>query len=106
MNKPQDPEAAETVQTTSDPAVDLPRLVRCFCIPAPHPIQRGDVLAFAVDEEGKTLSSHVCSSPWWAEQDIMRESHHEYYRERYPDGFRLEWVGTPPDNWQDSPANA
>jgi hypothetical protein len=28
MDKPQDPEAAETVQTTSAPAVDLPRLVR------------------------------------------------------------------------------
>ena len=27
MNKPQDPEAAETVQTTSVPAVDLPQLV-------------------------------------------------------------------------------
>lgn len=27
MDKPQDPEAAETVQTTSAPAVDLPRLV-------------------------------------------------------------------------------
>jgi hypothetical protein len=30
MNKPQDPEAAETVQTTSVPAVDLPRLVRLY----------------------------------------------------------------------------
>lgn len=28
MNKPQDPEAADTAQTTSVPAVDLPRLVR------------------------------------------------------------------------------
>jgi len=28
MNEPQDPEAADTVQTTSVPAVDLPRLVR------------------------------------------------------------------------------
>jgi hypothetical protein len=28
MNKPQDPKAAETVQTTNVPAVDLPRLVR------------------------------------------------------------------------------
>ena len=27
MDKPQDPEAAETVQTTEAPAVDLPRLV-------------------------------------------------------------------------------
>jgi hypothetical protein len=27
MNKPQEPEAAKTVQTTSVPAVDLPRLV-------------------------------------------------------------------------------
>jgi hypothetical protein len=27
MNEPQDPEAAETVQTTNVPAVDLPRLV-------------------------------------------------------------------------------
>jgi hypothetical protein len=30
MDKSQDPEAAETVQTTSVPAVDLPRLVRWF----------------------------------------------------------------------------
>jgi hypothetical protein len=30
MNTLQDPEAAETVQTTSSPAVDLPRLVRLF----------------------------------------------------------------------------
>lgn len=28
MNKREDTEAAETAQTTSDPAVDLPRLVR------------------------------------------------------------------------------
>ena len=28
MNKPQDPEAAEPVQTTNVPAVDLPRIVR------------------------------------------------------------------------------
>lgn len=32
MNKTQDPEAAETAQTTSIPAVDLPRLVRDFCV--------------------------------------------------------------------------
>lgn len=30
MNEPKDPEAANTVQTTSVPAVDLPRLVRPF----------------------------------------------------------------------------
>ncbi len=30
MNKPQDPEAAETVQTANVPAVDLPRLVRPY----------------------------------------------------------------------------
>ena len=30
MDKPQDPEAAETVQTTSVPAGDLPRLARPF----------------------------------------------------------------------------
>jgi hypothetical protein len=33
MNKPQDPVAAEPVQTTSVPAVDLPRLVRLGCCP-------------------------------------------------------------------------
>ena len=33
MNKPQDPEAAETVQTTNVPAVDLPRLV--LLLPCP-----------------------------------------------------------------------
>jgi len=30
MNTPQDPEAAETAQTTDRPAVDLPRIVRPF----------------------------------------------------------------------------
>jgi hypothetical protein len=30
MDKKQDPEAAETVQTTNVPAVDLPRLVRLY----------------------------------------------------------------------------
>jgi hypothetical protein len=39
MDKPQDPEAAETVQTTSVPAVDLPGLVR---LPVGETIQRGD----------------------------------------------------------------
>lgn len=34
MNKKQNPEAAETVQTTSVPAVDLPRLVRLEDVPA------------------------------------------------------------------------
>ena len=33
MNKPQDPEAAKPVQTTSVPAVDLPRLVRLLPCP-------------------------------------------------------------------------
>lgn len=91
--------------TQNGQRVVQPRLVRCFYIPAPHPIQRGDVLAYACDEDGKTLSSHYCSSPWWAEQDIMGESHHADYRKRYPEGFRLEWIGSPPDDWQDSSAN-
>ena len=95
MNEPQNPESAETAKTTSVPAVDLPRLVLCFCVPAPHPIQRGDVLAYACNTEGKTLSSHYCSSEWWAQQDIMGESHHK----DYPEGFVLKWVGTPPANW-------
>ena len=30
MNKPQDPKAAQTVKTTSAPAVDVPRLVRKY----------------------------------------------------------------------------
>ena len=33
MSKSQDPEAAENVQTTEAPAVDLPRLVRLFPVP-------------------------------------------------------------------------
>jgi hypothetical protein len=35
MDKPQDPEAAETVETTSVPAVDLPRLVRLLAVAQP-----------------------------------------------------------------------
>jgi hypothetical protein len=35
MDKPQDPEAEETVQTKEVPAVDLPRLVRLLAVAQP-----------------------------------------------------------------------
>ncbi len=46
MDNPQDPEAAETVQTTNVPAVDLPRLVRL-----PSDVARCDGVGF--DDDGR-----------------------------------------------------
>tara|TARA_R110002050_G_scaffold243758_1_gene380247 strand:+ start:1578 stop:1964 length:387 start_codon:yes stop_codon:yes gene_type:complete len=77
-------------------------LVRCFCVPADPTsciYRRGDVIAYACDEEGVTLSQHYCSNEGFARSDIVGMGHEKEYAKRYPEGYRTEWVGTPPGNW-------
>lgn len=86
---------SDMTDTTS--GINRTPVIRCFCVPFQ---QSGDVIAYACDEDGKTLSSHFCSDEHWAAHDIMNESHRGVYSERYPDGYRMEWIGSPPDDWQ------
>ena len=58
MNKPQEPEAAETVETTEIPAVDLPRLVLRFRRMADS---RYDVAARRM-ENGRTSQALVATA--------------------------------------------
>ena len=84
---------------SEEPAADEKPTIRCFYVPALHGVQATDVVAYACDEEGVTLASHVCSSAEWAQVDIMHECHHESYHARYPNGYGLLWVERPPNNW-------
>ncbi len=80
----------------------LDRLVRCFCVAAgPSSMNRGcDQIGYAVDEEGHTLASHY-SSYGWSKHDMGLTStlKHEVYAQRYPEGFRVEWLDATPADW-------
>jgi hypothetical protein len=94
------PEAEAEMRAHCDALVPV---VRCFSVPAcpegPHFWGPDDVIAYACDEAGKTLSSHYCSSVDWARRDIVHETHQQNFRRRYPAGYVTEWVGEPPVNW-------
>lgn len=63
MNKKQNPEAAETVQATSVPAVDLPRLVRRDLVWHPGPAIGG----------GGTAQNEECTThpSWWYDGQLL-----------------------------------
>lgn len=54
----------------------------------------GDVLGYAMAEDGTVLATHLSSSPAFAQHDLGLTSdwQHESYRKHAPDGFELEWV--------------
>lgn len=81
-------------------------IIRCFCVPAPESCirRRDDVVAYACDEEGKTLASHYCSNESFARSDIVGMGKDELYARRYPEGYRTEWIGTPPPDWEYFPS--
>ena len=90
-------------------AVGSGRLVRCFCVPADPTsciYRRGDVIAYACDEEGKTLSQHYCSNENFARSDIVGMGHEADYAKRYPEGYRTEWIGTAPADWDGHAPNS
>lgn len=57
----------------------------------------GDVMGYALAEDGTGLASHLSSNEDFSKHDIGLTSnwHHEAYEEHYPDGFELEWVDDP-----------
>ena len=58
----------------------------------------GDVMGFAMAEDGHVLAEHLSSNEDWAMHDLGLGSDwkHDDYHEHYPDGsFELEWVSDP-----------
>lgn len=54
----------------------------------------GDVMGYALAEDGVCLASHLSSDKYFSMHDMGLHSDwkHDKYREHYPDGFELEWV--------------
>ncbi len=50
-----------------------------------------------ISEDGHALGSHICSSEGWMLQDLgilegTRPDRHEGFRQKYPDGYRMDFV--------------
>lgn len=54
----------------------------------------GDVLGYALAEDGKGLCSHLSSNSEFSKHDMGLNSKwkHEFYSKKYPDGYKLEWI--------------
>ena len=67
-----------------------------WCVPASG-WGHGDVVAYALAEDGTGVGSHLSSGVSWAKHDIGLTStwHHETYREHYPDGYEVQWIDDP-----------
>jgi hypothetical protein len=57
-------------------------------------MREGDVIAYALAEDGTCLAQHLSSSAGFAHHDIGMSSEwkHDIYRKHYPDGFHLVWI--------------
>jgi len=54
----------------------------------------GDVIGYALAEDGKCLASHLSSDEWYSKHDMGLTSDwkHKLYAEHYPEGYTLEWI--------------
>lgn len=61
-----------------------------------HASPKGDCQYIAVAQDGDELAGHISSSEDWGKVDmgIMDPTgyKHKFYREKYPDGYELEYV--------------
>ena len=60
--------------------------------------QSGLMHAVLIAEDGACLGSHACSSEAYMPADLgvlegSRPDRHETFKEHYPDGYRMEFVG-------------
>lgn len=57
----------------------------------------GDVIGWALAEDGEGLASHWSSSETFAKHDMGLTSNwkHEGYAKHYPDGYELVWLDDP-----------
>ena len=62
----------------------------------------GDVIGYAMAENGEVLASHLSSDEDFSKHDMGLTSDwkHDKYMAHYPDGYELEWV-TDTDNHTD-----
>lgn len=60
--------------------------------------QPGWMSAVLIAEDGTGLGGHICSSEGYMRHDLgifegARPDRHEGFREHYPDGYRMDFVG-------------
>ena len=64
----------------------------------------GDVIGYALAEDGQGLASHLSSNMSFSQHDMGLTSDwkHEHYAKCYPEGYELEWVDNPENHegWQ------
>lgn len=54
-----------------------------------------DVTSYAVAEDGDVVAAHESSSESWARHDMIGSGWKDgRYREKYPDGYEVIWVGS------------
>ncbi len=66
------------------------------CFPAAG-WDRGDVIGYALGEDGQELASHLSSGIEWSKHDMGLTStwKHDHYASVYPDGYELVWIDDP-----------
>ena len=73
------------------------RKPKIYLIAEPGGFRDGDVLGFALAEDGHCIQQHLSSSVEWSKHDMGLTSnwHHDNYANHYPQGYELEWVDDP-----------
>lgn len=59
--------------------------------------RRGDVIGYALGEDGQGLASHLSSGIEWSKHDMGLTSDwkHDHYEKIYPNGYELIWIDDP-----------
>jgi len=67
---------------------------KIFVSCVPSAFSPGDVIGFALAEDGTALAKHLSSSVVFSKHDMGITStwHHDEYKKHYPDGYELEWI--------------
>ena len=72
----------------------------CF----PGGFRKGDVLGYALAENGEGLASHLSSNIDFSKHDMGLTSDwkHDHYTKCFPEGYELIWIDTPDtdERWQ------
>jgi hypothetical protein len=74
-------------------------IIRVFHVKADGLLGPDDVIAQAIDEEGRVIAGHYCSHPSFVAGDMGVTSswNHDKYAKRYPDGYEVKLLHTPPE---------
>src|SRR5574338_572698 len=64
-----------------------------------------------IAEDGTPLGSHLCSDEWYMRHDLgimegSRPDRHENFKNHYPDGYRMDFVGSEESNTHQGLKNA